>query len=790
MAEPKAATTPDEAELIPVEDIELEPTKKLLLERLLPEIDEDEQEAIHTAIMSDIDGALQDRLEWENRLADWDDLYYGNLPAKNFPWPGASNLHVPLTLVGVETLKPRLVEVILGDEQPVHAIPTRYTSNELRDRVETFLNWQLMTEMDLENKVPASAHLFLLPGTVVSKVFWKITRKRVRYLRTFPITMPIEEAIRTILGPSVKVEENLTKGTITRLEGTYRTSPNGGPEDVEFKLDIATSLSELLILVDMEEVDERPHIEIIDPLDFVMPAKAQNPQTTPWCAHRTWMEENDLRMMVKQGRFYKDAVERLLGEAEPEGDEEAEHGQAARDTRDQQEGVTGNSETDVRLSQWQVWEVPRRYDIDDDGIEEEMVFWVSPELPGLLLGYDYLSNIHAHGMRPFAVGRYHPIPFRFYGLSFPQLVEQLQREINTIHNQRVDYGTIQNLPMYFFKGSSAHSPLMYKIRPGEGVPVDNPQTDIVFPKWQGNPAWASQEEALLYQYFERATGVTDLALGRQPNRVGATRTASGVATLLSEAGLRFKTAMSAFQRFWKDIFQLVLALDQQYLPPGKEFRVTGRLPEYIRLESRADIAGKFDLRLTPTTENLNKSVMREDSTVILQTLSNPAWMQSGLVGIRGMDQTLRDFLRAHGKDPDQYLEPVTQQITHTPEEELGFFLMGKTDHAPSPVENIQEHLATHALQLRDPAVQSELGPEGMVGLQKHLQATQKLYQTQLMMQGLQAKGQPAAIAGPQRQNAETGKTAPNAPATQAEKGGNTGGEQSAGTGAARPPAGP
>jgi hypothetical protein len=99
--------------------------------------------------------------------------------------------------------------------------------------------------------------------------------------------------------------------------------------------------------------------------------------------------------------------------------------------------------------------------------------------------------------------------------------------------------------------------------------VDNPQTDIIFPQFRSSSAFGFQEEALLNQYNEKLTGVTDLALGRQPNRVGATRTATGVASLLSESGLRFKIFMTRFQEFWRQIFEHVLALDQQYLPPGK-----------------------------------------------------------------------------------------------------------------------------------------------------------------------------------------------------------------------------
>ena len=163
-----------------------------------------------------------------------------------------------------------------------------------------------------------------------------------------------------------------------------------------------------------------------------------------------------------------------------------------------------------------------------------------------------------------------PIPFRFYGLSFAEVVKGIQDEINTIHNQRVDYATITNLPFYFYRASMSMPPVQQGLKPGQGVPVDNPQQDINFPKWASQPSWGSQEEQTLHQYFERLTGLNDLTLGRQPNRVGATRTAAGTQQLLAEGSLRFKTSMEAFQRLWVGVFSDILALDQEYLPSGRQ----------------------------------------------------------------------------------------------------------------------------------------------------------------------------------------------------------------------------
>lgn len=745
MAEPNELL----ADLPPV-DAPPDDTRAELVAELVPVPDDETQEDLHNCAVTDYQAALDDRVTWEGRLAIWEEQYYGDLPEKTVPWPGCSNMNVPLTMLGVETLKPRLVEAILGSRPIALAIPTEATDEDRTERVGLFLNWQLETKFELQELVPESAHLFLTPGTVVAKIYWKVDRRRRKYVRTFPSAIPIDEILSTIFGTTqpTKIEPD---GTAS-WRGELPSTSEGGPP-LTFLLRLKVDETETHVLVERDELVERPVVELKDPLDIIVPAKGGSDlQALPSIQERLWLSEDQLRRYVERGRFYKEAVDELVRELEPSGDASQQDGQAYREARDEKEGLEGESGSDVKADLYMVLEDYRRYDVDDDGYEEEIVQWVCPQLPGKILGWDYLDNVYAHGRRPYRVGRYAPIPFKFYGLSFPEVVRNLQEEINTIHNQRVDAGTLANLPWYLYRASATHSPQGYPLRPGEGIPIDNPQTDVLIPRWQSNAQWGQNEEALAYQYFERLTGLTDLSLGRQPSRVGATRTATGVTSLLSESGLRFKTAMEAFQSFWVGIMEDILALNQQYLPPGQEFRVTGKLPEFIRLSNRGEIAGKFDIRLTATTESLNKQVMREDATTIMQVLISPAGLQAGIVGMKGVQRSYRKFLRAYGEDPDLYLEAPPNEIVHTPEEEIAMIASG-LDPRPSPGENVQLHLQTHMLQRRDVAVLAALGPDGMRRLDKHILDTMSLAQTQMM-----AQMAPQKAIGPQAQNAQIGRT--------------------------------
>ena len=735
-----------------------------LLEELIPRLDTEDEENLVRTIHSDYLAALLDRQDWETRLVEWDNMYHGRLPRKDFPWPGCSNFNVPLVMLGVETLKPRLTETILGGDPIIIAKPTEALDDKKRDVVELFMNWQIQNELDLNSLITESAHRFLIPGTVVIKVLWRTDRRKIKALRKFPLSTDTAIMLRTLFGPSLPEDFEETK--TNTWEGTLKTNSAERKVKAKFKY----TEKEILALVEKDElIYDGPRVELITAEDFVVPVNAgEDVQRMPFCSQRLWLYENDLRRKVQEGRFYQDRVEELVNVVKGSGKDISDDAVGVDDNRASLEGVSPGGESDVKNIQYEIIEDYRRWDIDEDGFEEEIITWTCPTLPDKLLGWDYLDNVFAHGLRPFIVGRYLPIPGRFYGISFAEVVRGIQEEINTIHNQRVDAGTIQNNPGYFYRASSTHSPVGYKLRPGEGVPIDDPSRDVLMMKWQGGEQFGQAEEALLYQYYERLTGLPDLVLGRQPNRVGATRTASGTSALLSEAGLRFRTAMRAFQSLWEKVFDHILALDAQYLAPGKEFRITGRIPETIKLVDRSELLGNFDLKLTATAETLNRQVMREDATVKLNTALSPILLQLGAIGTKGLHRLLRDFYRSYGEsDPDLILEPLRdEEMVYTPTQELQIFVNGGNVE-PTMMENALQHLQEHMTQLDTPIVLETLGPEGMAKLQMHLSKTLKLAQMQALAQQMMMKGggkpSEGSQIGPQAMNAQTGQQAPQTP---------------------------
>ncbi len=742
-----------EEEQVPVVAPEMSEETELQRE-LTPRLSEDEERELVSLIEYSFNSAITDRAEWEQRLAEWDDAYFGRLPDKTFPWPGCSNFNIPLTMTAIETLKPRLIDGVLGENPPLRCVPTKAADEDRKDKVETVLNWQFLNEMDIAPTVAQSAHLFLNPGICVAKTYWFLDRRKHKFKRSFPLETPIPAILEALFG-AVKPKGLSQIGKMEWIG--YIPVPSYEGEDLEVRIKLKNLPHEWQVLVERDEVVERPRVDLIEPPDFIVPAKGgQEPGDQPWCIQRHYWTEDVLRGKVALNRFYADAVQDLLDARKglPQGDDAQTDATRWRAGQDQTEGIEGYGPSNAKRETYEILEDYRRYDIDGDGIEEEIIAWVCRDLPGRLLGWDYLDNVYAHGRRPFRVGKYFEIPFRFYGLSLPEVVRGIQDEINAIHNQKVDYATIKTMPWGFKRASSTIPPIAQRIKPGEFIDLDDPQKDVFIPTWQSDGNLWGNEEATLHQYAERLLGLTDLSLGRQPTRVGATRTAKGTQALLSEAGLRFKVALQAFQRLWQGIAEDVLALDQEYLPPGKEFRVTGKRPAVLKVKDRTEIRGKYDLQLVSTSETMNREQMRNDATIVMQATLNPVGIQAGLIGKKALRRSFEKFYKAYGEDPEFYLEDQT--IVLSPAQELQLFVTGQYV-APTMGENMDLHLQAHQAALQDPTVM----PEVKQLIQRHvaetLQMKQQKAQMMALAQQMQGKAKPGAPpVGQQASNAQQG----------------------------------
>src|SRR3990172_11416568 len=232
--------------LVPVEPAEPLPDGAgELRKRLLPPLERQVELDLAAQVLADHANGLTDRIEREQRWADDDDQYHGILPKKTFPWAGCANFFVPLTPTGVEKMRRRLMESVLGDDQPILVRPVEATDEARQDITERFLNWQVMTQLDLGPLVAESAHRFLVPGLVTAKPLWRVEERTLRAVRTFPAEMPLPEILSMLF--ETRTPQDLKKDGEDTWTGTLK-SPTGARRPVTLTFKFLPDETQVLVV--------------------------------------------------------------------------------------------------------------------------------------------------------------------------------------------------------------------------------------------------------------------------------------------------------------------------------------------------------------------------------------------------------------------------------------------------------------------------------------------------------------------------------------------------------------
>ena len=81
-------------------------------------------------LITQIETALQDRAQMERRWQKHIQQYEEVLPQKKtFPWPGCSNISLPVTPIAVETIHAREVNTLFAVRPYINVKPKKTTSN-------------------------------------------------------------------------------------------------------------------------------------------------------------------------------------------------------------------------------------------------------------------------------------------------------------------------------------------------------------------------------------------------------------------------------------------------------------------------------------------------------------------------------------------------------------------------------------------------------------------------------------------------------------------------------------
>ncbi len=445
--------------------------------------------------------------------------------------------------------------------------------------------------------------------------------------------------------------------------------------------------------------------------DVLYPARAANlqapgPSNPNGASHvilRSFPDVDEIRRLKRNGfydRMTGEDLEKLEGLSRSGTDEEEKR---------QKDAFAGKSDEKFRSDVQSHTKLTRlvcfdRFDIDGDGLDEDVIFWVLKESKTLLkvarLGVQYPM---IPPRRPLASGSFLPVAARNDGISLLEMLEGLHDASKALIDQSVDSGTIANSPFGFYRATSTMNPETIRMLPGDLYPLGDPNRDVTFPTI-GNPqaqGFNLNMLTILGQMQERVSVIGDLQFGRvPPGKSTALRTVGGMALLTGQGEARPERILRRFLGIWTEVFAQMHELNQHFLPKGKQFRIMGYRSEaddpYRVIEDPAqELRGRFTFMFGANVLNVSKQGMQQSLQAIMSVYISGLSLQLGIMTPDGLYRLLRDFGQAFGQDPDKYLSPPSPDSLEpkiTAEQAIHAILSGRSPDGV-PAEGAAAHLA-------------------------------------------------------------------------------------------------
>ena len=694
------------------ESLAEEPKPKRRRRRTL-NVDRDE---ITEIVLRRMDEAEDERGEWRDKRVERYAKLRGWTEREQPPWDGASNVHVPVMMANSLRVKAGLYNAVLGIRPIMTPKVLNAQDRERAEAANNLIDHQVFIDLDGEQIIDAYIHDFVDDGTAVAFTAWSRehrARKDVRVVRRDdrPLIEFMGEHLPNVIMPGAK--SIAAKDDDGYSWSAVVETPDGEEIDVEIevydrddtKLDVCLSWEGV--------VYDGPTVHVHDLDDILVPMRAENSQPisprnqngAPWIARLVRVNLDHIRRMEKNGAYdllTADDMDLIEGMAEGripaflEGDEDR-----LKTYKDQMAGLQAHYGDHPEDREWLTMaEYYGQWDLDGDGLEEEVIFWIVRET-GTLVRARYLTEIYPGepDQRPFADERFLPVRQEFYGIGLPELMEGLHDLLHVLFNQNIDRGDLTNEPFFFYRASSQLKPDIIRLWPGDGVPLDNPAQDVFFPQMpHADQTWSFNMIGLAMQFMDRLTQIGPLQMGQVPQgKASALRTLGTTMAILQQGAALPEQILRRLFHGLSKVWSQIHAMNGRFLPKQKRYLVVGKgLKDddaYQVVKDPQDVAIPLSFDFGATLLNTNKGLVSQALTGLGQALFTPLAFQLGTANPETFYNWAKDLIQAQQLDPQRYLvKPagVPEGPRMSFEEALLMIMQGRLPEV-APLEPIEQH---------------------------------------------------------------------------------------------------
>lgn len=558
---------------------------------------------------------------------------------KTFPFDGASDLRQPTGDIKIRKAKAAVHNLIFGVRPVVQAIPSPNGSKEKAEKIEKFLDHLIMDVMRCSKKCLIAIDQTFEKGMYFMKPYWKTeSTTRLETLKAEDFT---PEEIMMIVDPDVP-DDMKHEALVTQLEADMSDRVAKDNEEAIDGILKKIQEGETEISVTLwDEIYDAPDIGLVSPEFLYVPTNTPfDIQEAEFLCHEYCLPLRQVKANKEKG-WEIDGIDEL-------------HNYSSYDDRsltgflkDRREGIERLKKTsDVKIYEIRTW-----YDLNGDGYPEKCIFTYFP---------DFKKMVRKISL-PFKSGRWDMVKSvwevlddRFYASrGIIEMIEDIIKEIDIQHMQKIDQQTIRNNPMFVYRVGMVN-PNLVKFMPNQAIPVkgtldlknvvdvvnaNNPNVEFSYEK----------EEQILLGRCEELLGQMDFSLHAQINK-REPRTLGEVNLQQQNMNTTFSMDSAIFIETFSNLFSWIYELWCQYGKDEVEFNYFGtdNKAETIKL-TREEIQG-YKIVVRGNDQNTNPQVRIQKAQAILQGTLNPILLQTGVVTPPQIVEALKEYYKQLGVD--------------------------------------------------------------------------------------------------------------------------------------------
>lgn len=609
----------------------------------------------YETVCKDILGYIRDsetvKTKWSQKLDFYYRMRYRLRRTKDWPFVGCSNLGLPTIEKFLRKIKAGLFNVFWGIKPHATIIPESPQASDTATRLEHYLDWLLEIKIKFANKFAIALDKMQEKGFSVAEPIWVIKDEK----RKFDIDLSgLPQDTLDLVFSAIDTEDDTVVGQIAKLfdidmNETVRAENIVSIKEALTKLRNGEQKVQITVC---DETYNNADINIHDPENVYVPADSGiDPQECRFVAYEVYEPWDTVRQKAKAGIYDEkafsemEAFRQVGANTVPSSGKDSFNPTRTTDVlKDQREGIerANNQSRSVKLLRTYAW-----YDLDGDGIEERNVFILAPEWNKCLKAFPFP---YAHRKWPCVRFNAEVTDDRWYSArGIPEMIEDIVKEIDTQHNQKIDQQTIRNVPMFAYRSGVVNSRFV-KFIPGQAIPVNGltPLEDAVkvLRNESSNAEFSYRdEEMILKGEVQELYGVVDYSMQSQINR-REPRTASEVMAQQQSGSVIFSLDSLLLSESLSEILTQVVQLTQQYLPDEVFFSVVGEGTS-AKL-TREEIQGNHLVRVRGNDVNTNPAKRLEMAQKKIEMLANPYSIQSGMYTPVNHYYSLKEYLQYTG----------------------------------------------------------------------------------------------------------------------------------------------